>query len=598
MKPPLLPRLARALGFAALALPAFSQPIDEYALLRSMPTYPLSRNTGGVPDERGLVGSNQRNYPIFTADGQRGAMDSMVVGIALRGRGEIPDATCDLHVENGMFAIETTYALQTPQGDFSGRSDRISATGNGPEFCHFFLAWSNRALWLALRDPVYGQRYGDRIWALYPKVEKAMDYLVNTGGGVFGTSSGLSGDWHSANRSAINAVAFLHGYRLLQAYSPPAKLAAYRGRGREWLRNVLEINNPYLNGVTGTPLLRAFDGVYLERPPGSPAGQDTSYQGVANRFVLYSLLIEPDLIPNGWELADLAGRWFESRFLPDPSDPTRCHIDTTDNTRSGLGNQEGSSKTHDRNSGLQALLYHAALFDYPASNLAAERLARLPNVPAAERTNLPPTVYGPAHLRLRPGEPVSFNVLASNAGLTADPAFALDLEDVPAWLTVGPLQLNKSTGWRVLSGTVPHDLSWAPSSIAIRTASRHGDGQPAFLHLLREPPGAGTDGDGDGLDDLLDYALGGDPETADADTVRPLLRRDGARVGLSFSRLADPALRYRVRQSTDLSTWTDLWDSALEPAPDALRETLEVWAPAPDMAPPPVFLRLEVEPAS
>jgi hypothetical protein len=198
-----------------------------------MPAYALSRNTGGAPNAAGLVGGNQTNSPNFNPDDQRGAMDSMVVGIGLRGRGQIADSLCDTYVANGMLAIQTVYDLQTPAGDFSQRNDTITNPGGGANRSHFFLAWSNRALWLLEQNPHYGPLYAAQLAALRPKIEKAMDHLVANGDPNFDqptSASQLSGDWGSANRSVINAAAFASGHKLLSAHSSPAKLATYWGR--------------------------------------------------------------------------------------------------------------------------------------------------------------------------------------------------------------------------------------------------------------------------------------------------------------------------------------------------------------------------------
>lgn len=75
--------------------------------------------------------------------------------------------------------------------------------------------------------------------------------------------------------------------------------------------------------------------------------------------------------------------------------------------------------------------------------------------------------------------------------------------------------------------------------------------------------GAEADPDGDGLTNLLEYALGGDPRLA---TSAPRAHLGPAVVGaplaLSFHRIADPALGYRVEATGDLVTWTTIFVSS------------------------------------
>jgi hypothetical protein len=733
-----------------------------------MPAYPLSRNTGGTLNASGLVGSNQTNSPAFSPDDQRGAMDSMVVGIALRGRRQIADSLCDTYVANGILAIQTAYNLQTPAGDFSLRNDTITNPGGGSNTCHFFLAWSNRALWLLQQNSYYAALYAAPLAALMPKVEKAMDYLVLNGDPNFDlptSASQLSGDWGSGNRSVINASAFASGHKFLTGYSSTAKLDAYWGRVQGWLDNIFVKNNRY---VIGSPLYRADDGIFLEKPPGSTAGYDTSYQGVANRFFLYILVNYPDAVPQGDVFGERAGRWLERRFLPDPSNSTLCLIDTTQRTRSGLGNQEGSTNTNDRNSSLQALLYYAAMFNRPEGNVAADRLARLSSVPAAERTNRVPVIFSEVAATATVAAPFSFTVQATNAGFTLDPAYALNITGLPAWLSVGPLVFNKSNASRVLSGTPPVGTPSGPISLTVTATNSFGTGTTTTLALEVAPVTAATlspsadafvrdgsystvnygadvnltvkasatagtnrraylrfatgtltgvvataklrlygnlgtdpatsvavrcwgvptnawtegglawdnrpsgasvlsttdvgrtfqywewdvtafvkdqraagitdisllldsvinstgainlksketskatespelvitytsgpgyasatlDTAGDGLVDLLDYALGGDPLTRETASTLPSSIWDGQRLGLAFRRRDDPTLVYRVHASTDLVLWSEVWSSVGTPL---VNGPVEIW----DFTTPPLssrwFLRLSVE---
>ncbi len=113
-------------------------------------------------------------------------------------------------------------------------------------------------------------------------------------------------------------------------------------------------------------------------------------------------------------------------------------------------------------------------------------------------------------------------------------------------------------------------------------------------------PGAGTtaleDPDGDGLSNLLEYALGGDPNHLDASAIRPRLAvegRDPAVLTLSY-RKARPGLVYRVVTGTSLEA--EDWSEAgvgpevyFAPA-DLHRRSVPMPAGEPRR-----FLRLEVE---
>jgi hypothetical protein len=461
------------------AVDAGAMPWDEYRLIRSMPAYPWSRAAGGAPNSDGLVGGNQASS-AFNPDLQRGAMDALVVGLALKGRGPLSDEVCDRYIEGGMLAIRTTYALQTRAGDFSTQSNTVTASGGGANAMHFFMAWSNHALVLMTKSPE-AARYQTEINALRPQVQRAMDYLVQKGSPDFTDStSEMHHDWGSANRSMINASAFAMGHLFLSGFAPQANLDAYWSRMLGWLANEFENPNPYIGQI---PLFRDIDGLFLEKPPRSAvAGYDTSYRAVGNRFFLSILVSYPDAVMGGLDKAARAGRWLERRILADPMDSSRGLVDCTNNTRSGVGNQEvtlnpdAALKAVDRNSLLPALMYHAAMFNHPASNVAAERVARS-TVGQSEVTSRPPTVFSPNSARVRRGDRVSFPVMATNAGLdSVDPQFELRVTGLPAWLSVGTLQHLKSTGLRMLTGTVPPDASLGPVVISVQAKNASGSG--------------------------------------------------------------------------------------------------------------------------
>ncbi len=67
-----------------------------------------------------------------------------------------------------------------------------------------------------------------------------------------------------------------------------------------------------------------------------------------------------------------------------------------------------------------------------------------------------------------------------------------------------------------------------------------------------------ADPDGDGVVNLMEYALSRDPAGADVAPATVLSRDAQGRLVLSYSRIADPALVYTVEVSADLLTWQTL----------------------------------------
>ncbi len=100
-----------------------------------------------------------------------------------------------------------------------------------------------------------------------------------------------------------------------------------------------------------------------------------------------------------------------------------------------------------------------------------------------------------------------------------------------------------------------------------------------------------ADPDRDGLPNLLEYALGGEPRLPDP-AFAPTLVPAAATPTLRFQRVADPLLTYAVEASVDLVAWTELWRST---GAANLNGPVEVADPAPlSPAAPRRFLRLRV----
>lgn len=76
------------------------------------------------------------------------------------------------------------------------------------------------------------------------------------------------------------------------------------------------------------------------------------------------------------------------------------------------------------------------------------------------------------------------------------------------------------------------------------------------------PAANDADPDGDGLANLLEYALGGLPKSPDSD-IAPTVSIIGDRLNLTFDRTSDPALLYEVEAISALDTtdWPAIWSS-------------------------------------
>lgn len=80
------------------------------------------------------------------------------------------------------------------------------------------------------------------------------------------------------------------------------------------------------------------------------------------------------------------------------------------------------------------------------------------------------------------------------------------------------------------------------------------------------------DADGDGVSNLLEYALGTNPSSA-ASVSTPSLQSTGTNLQLSFTRLSDPYLTYTVQGSSDLLSWSDVWSGSGVAGPITVTDT-------------------------
>ena len=401
---------------------------DELQLLSQLPP-DLVAQCQASGDEEGLVGSNRTG--VFVADEQREAMDGLVAGLVLKH---------DDYVERCWRAVTATYDRQTPEGDFTGKG--------GSSHMRFWMAWSNHALHLLANSPRYGSRYQGAIQALLPKVQRAMDYLTQYG------PTQLSNDYKSPNRTMIIATAYELGARLLEGYSDPTRIQRYLAEAHRW------IDNEFVN----EKLFRVADGVFKEN-----GGYDTSYQGVATRFYYYCLIQDPGCTADAFQKGEKAGAFLSERFFPGGV------IDCTYNTRSGLGNVEGSHKKTDRRSCRFALLYYAALFTHPEALTIARDMSE-------ENNGLPPVLINPRTATGSVGVPFSLSLDFTNAGLIAlDPRFTIEAANLPPGLAIDPhCDFIPSTGCATIKGTPS-----TPGSFQVKVIAQNqfGVSTPFFITL-------------------------------------------------------------------------------------------------------------------
>ena len=146
-------------------------------------------------------------------------------------------------------------------------------------------------------------------------------------------------------------------------------------------------------------------------------------------------------------------------------------------------------------------------------------------------------------------EPGAYVLVNAAGGLTGS---LPDLDLPPGW--TGQLREN---GSGLLEVTLEQEEL---SGIAAWRVLHFGDGE-AIGEAADD-----ADPDGDGLNNMLEYALGGNPLAADP-SILPRLNSESGRVALTFSRVADPKLEYIVEARDDLGAaveWQTIWTSSGE----------------------------------
>jgi phosphodiesterase/alkaline phosphatase D-like protein len=123
-----------------------------------------------------------------------------------------------------------------------------------------------------------------------------------------------------------------------------------------------------------------------------------------------------------------------------------------------------------------------------------------------------------------------------------------------------PVSPGATWHYRIVAGN--HGVESAPSSAAFGTTPSAL--QAWKLETFGDPDASDTaDADGDGLPNLLEYALGGDPTDASSRPA-PRAGEQAGRLALTFDRIADPDLLYAVWAGFDLGgspPWELIWSS-------------------------------------
>ncbi|MEK7951406.1 autotransporter-associated beta strand repeat-containing protein [Luteolibacter sp. Y139] len=129
------------------------------------------------------------------------------------------------------------------------------------------------------------------------------------------------------------------------------------------------------------------------------------------------------------------------------------------------------------------------------------------------------------------------------------------LSGTPQLTWSGPVGSSLEASFAVQAGRIDLILTEPQSAFEMWAAQRFGVNAP--------PTSAGplADPDGNGVSNLMEYALGGTSGQAFALSLLPQAQLSGGRMGLSFQRIADPTLTYSVEAGDSLGAMVSIWSS-------------------------------------
>jgi autotransporter-associated beta strand protein len=155
----------------------------------------------------------------------------------------------------------------------------------------------------------------------------------------------------------------------------------------------------------------------------------------------------------------------------------------------------------------------------------------------------------------------------------------------PSLLAIDASGLPGTGRWSVVQDATTLSLAYQPDLYLAWAAGIDWQGAD---------PSLTADAENDGITNLMEYALGGNPLRSDP-SILPDARLDTGTLVLSFLRTADPDLLYEVRAGSDLTALPDTWQTIWSSTGAAnLRGLVEVADTPPSPAPPARFLRLRV----